>query len=311
MNREQNPGRLYGRTDLALEMQEERMDQSPLEGVRMKTRADQKEKIRETIISVENEIGAKALGKPVGTYITIEGEDLSSPDENYHKAMCASLFLHLKKLLKGREHILVAGLGNQAVTPDALGPYAVSNLCVTRHLKKEKIIEHAITLSAITPGVMAQTGMETGEVLRAVADKTKPDVIVAIDALAARSSVRLNKTIQISDTGISPGSGVGNHRQEITEQTMGVKVIAIGVPTVISVPTIVGDAMERLWSALGESRFSRVYEQFTEKEKYQMACEIVDKDLVDMYVTPKNIDEAVKKISYTISEAINQLIFSY
>lgn len=299
---------LISRTDLAVEMQEELKEHSPLEGIRVKTRVDKEKGIRETVILVENEKGANALGKPVGSYITIEGEDLSGQDESYHEDMSHALFLHLKELLKEYDHILVAGLGNQEVTPDALGPYVVQNLYVTRHLKKEKLIEEAVTLSAITPGVMAQTGMETGEILKGLVEEIKPDVIVAIDALAARSSARLNKTIQISDTGIAPGSGVGNHRQEITEKTMGVKVIAVGVPTVIAVPTIVNDALEMLLKALGEGRLFRSYEEFTDQEKYQLAYEILDPYLADMFVTPKNIDEAVKRISYTISEALNKVI---
>ena len=299
---------ITSRTDLAVEIQEELSEQSPLPGILMQTKVNRQKGMKETVILVENEKGEKALGKPKGSYITIEGEDLSGPDESYHEEMSHALFLHLKKLLKDYDHILVAGLGNQEVTPDALGPYVVQNLYVTRHLKKEKLIEKAVTLSAIIPGVMAQTGMETGEILKAIVKETRPDVIVAIDALAARSSARLNKTIQISDTGIAPGSGVGNHRQEITEHTMGVKVIAIGVPTVIAVPTIVNDALEMLLKALGEGRLVRSYQEFTDQEKYQLAYEIVSPYLADMFVTPKNIDEAVKKISYTISEALNQLI---
>ena len=307
MNQEQES--LYvSRTDLAVEIQEELREHTPLDGILVRTKVDRQKGIKETVITVENEKGEKALLKPKGTYITIEGEDLSSSDESYHKTMCHALFCHLKKLLKGYEHILVAGLGNQEVTPDALGPYVVSNLAITRHLKKENLLEQGVTLSAISPGVMAQTGMETGEIIKALVKEIHPDVIVAVDALAARSSERLNKTIQISDTGISPGSGVGNHRKEITKKTMGVKVIAVGVPTVIAVPTIVNDALEMLLQALGESRLQNSYEEFTEQEKFQLAREILAPDLADMYVTPKNIDEVVKKISYTISEAFNKLV---
>ncbi|MDO4554705.1 MAG: GPR endopeptidase [Lachnospiraceae bacterium] len=299
---------LAPRTDLAVEMQEELEEESYLEGISIRTKIDRHKNIKETIIQVENKTGANILGKPEGFYITIEGDDLSGLDESYHESMSNALAKHLKKLLGDYDHILVAGLGNQEVTPDALGPYVVQNLYVTRHLKQEKIIKEAITLSAITPGVMAQTGMETGEILKALVKEIKPEVIVAVDALAARSSARLNKTIQISDTGIAPGSGVGNHRQEITEKTMGIKVIAIGVPTVIAVPTIVNDALEQFLKTLGKGKLVDFYEEFTDQEKYQLAYEIVNPYLADMFVTPKNIDEAVKKISYTISEALNQLI---
>lgn len=299
---------LSPRTDLAVEMQEELSEQIPIEGIRVQTKVNRQKGIKETIIIVENDHGSRLLGKPKGTYITIEGDDLSEPDENYHEEMSHALFLHLKKLLKNYNHVLVAGLGNHLVTPDALGPQVVQNLSITRHLIREKLIEKVVTVSAITPGVMAQTGMETGEILQSIVKTTKPDVIVAVDALAARSSARLNKTIQISNTGISPGSGVGNYRTEITKETIGVDVIAIGVPTVISVPTIVNDALDQFMKALGRGKLSHFYEEFSESEKYQLACEILDPYLAEMFVTPKNIDEAVKKISYTISEALNQYI---
>ena len=165
---------------------------------------------------------------------------------------------------------------------------ALPIFCITRHLEREGIGEYQYELSAIAPGVMAQTGIETSEILESLAAKIRPDVLIAIDALAARSSSRLNKTIQISDTGISPGSGVGNHRSEITEHTIGVPVFAIGVPTVISVPAIIHDLFGR---------------RSLEKEYKNM-----DEEFISMHVTPKNIDESMKRISYTISEGINHLL---
>ena len=279
---------MQNRTDLALELKEEKNIGSAESGIIVKTRIDTANHIKETKILIQNKKGERSLGKPKGSYITIEAGDLSSNDGSFHKEMSEALFLNLRQLLGKRKKILIAGLGNANVTADSLGPKVVNNLCITRHLQKEGIGKYQFELSAIAPGVMAQTGIETSEILESLAAKIKPDVLIAIDALAARSSSRLNKTIQISDTGIAPGSGVGNHRNEITEHTIGVPVFAIGVPTVISVPAIIHDLF-------GEQPVENGYEN-------------IDEEFISMPVTPKNIDESMKRISYTISEGINHLL---
>ena len=279
---------MQNRTDLALELKEEKNIGSAESGIIVKTRIDTAKHIKETKILIQNKKGERSLGKPKGSYITIEAGDLSSNDGSFHKEMSEALFLNLRQLLGKRKKILIAGLGNANVTADSLGPKVVNNLCITRHLQKEGIGKYQFELSAIAPGVMAQTGIETSEILESLAAKIKPDVLIAIDALAARSSSRLNKTIQISDTGIAPGSGVGNHRNEITEHTIGVPVFAIGVPTVISVPAIIHDLF-------GEQPVENGYEN-------------IDEEFISMHVTPKNIDESMKRISYTISEGINHLL---
>ena len=279
---------MQNRTDLALELKEEKNIGSAESGIIVKTRIDTANHIKETKILIQNKKGERSLGKPKGSYITIEAGDLSSNDGSFHKEMSEALYLNLRQLLGKRKKILIAGLGNANVTADSLGPKVVNNLCITRHLQKEGIGKYQFELSAIAPGVMAQTGIETSEILESLAAKIKPDVLIAIDALAARSSSRLNKTIQISDTGIAPGSGVGNHRNEITEHTIGVPVFAIGVPTVISVPAIIHDLF-------GEQPVENGYEN-------------IDEEFISMHVTPKNIDESMKRISYTISEGINHLL---
>lgn len=279
---------MQNRTDLALELKEEKNIGSAESGIIVKTRIDTANHIKETKILIQNKKGERSLGKPKGSYITIEAGDLSSNDGSFHKEMSEALFLNLRQLLGKRKKILIAGLGNANVTADSLGPKVVNNLCITRHLQKEGIGKYQFELSAIAPGVMAQTGIETSEILESLAAKIKPDVLIAIDALAARSSSRLNKTIQISDTGIAPGSGVGNHRNEITEHTIGVPVFAIGVPTVISVPAIIH-------GLFGEQPVENGYEN-------------IDEEFISMHVTPKNIDESMKRISYTISEGINHLL---
>lgn len=308
------------RTDIALE-EKERFDADDVEipGVVLKEDYDKEREVRITTVKVETENGAKTMGKPAGTYITLEAPELAVPDEDYHKEISAEILKYLKQLLKIEKDeysILVAGLGNRQITPDALGPYVADNLNITRHIVKEygKYAmgrDNVRLLSAIVPGVMGQTGMETVEIIRGVVKETKPDAVIAIDALAARSSRRLNRTIQISDTGIHPGSGVGNHRNGITKETVGVPVIAIGVPTVVDAATIVSDTMENLIRALETSDKLRgvgvVLQGYNAAEKYELVKELIAPHLNGMFVTPKDIDETVKRISFTISEALNQL----
>ena len=186
----------------------------------------------------------------------------------------------------------------------------IKNLFVTRHLKGWKEVEGCPVVAALAPGVMAQTGMETGEIVEGIVKKIHPDALIVIDALAAKSSERLNRTIQISNTGIAPGSGVGNQRNEITEKTMGVPVIALGVPTVISIPSLACDIMDSFCASQGE-KMEDTFSSWPESEKYRFLGEILDAKLWELFVTPKEIDEAVKRISYTLSEGINQFAVSY
>ena len=314
------------RTDLALEEKERfESDQVEVQGVVLEEEYDKEREIRVTTVRIETENGAKTMGKPVGTYLTIEAPNLSSPDEGIHREVSEELAKYLievmKKIIPESEHdkeVLVIGLGNRQATPDALGPYVAENLNVTRHLVKEygkyaALEEMNCVVSAIVPGVMAQTGMETAEIIKGVVRETKPDLLIVIDALAARNSRRLNRTIQIADTGINPGSGVGNYRNAITKETIGVPVIAIGVPTVVDAVTIVSDTMENLLSALETSESLKgvglVLGGYSEAEKYELIKELIAPNLNSMFMTPKDIDETVKRLSYTISEGLN-LAFS-
>lgn len=297
---------MRGRTDLAVEMKEDIQSDEPIKGVHVMTKNNGDTDIKEIRIVVENEQGADSLGKPIGTYITLESEHLREHDEGFHQPMMEVLSKHLRGFIGNKRKIMVAGLGNREVTPDALGPFVIDNLYVTRHLLKEGIISKSVEISAIAPGVMAQTGMESLTILKALVKEIQPELLIVIDALAARESDRLNKTIQLADTGITPGSGVGNHRNAINKENIGIPVVAIGVPTVIAVPTIVNDAMDIMVGALGKQATKNVLKKFNEEERYQLACEMVTPYLENMFVTPKDIDEAVKRISYTISEAINQ-----
>lgn len=312
------------RTDLAME-QKERFESDHVEvsGVVLEEEYDEEKEIKITTVRIETENGAKAMGKPVGTYLTLEAPNMAAADEGYHREISETLAGFLEKYMKDTEEnqekgysVLVVGLGNREVTPDALGPYVVDQLNVTRHIVQE-YGRYAVgkggsrIVSAIVPGVMAQTGMESAEIIRGIVNETTPDLIMVIDALAARSTKRLNRTIQISDAGIHPRAGVGNHRSEITKDTMGIPVIAIGVPTVVDAATIVNDTMENFITALETSETLKgvgvVLQGYNSAEKYELVKELIAPHLNGMFVTPKDIDDTVRRISYTISEAMNML----
>ncbi|RHU85639.1 GPR endopeptidase [Clostridiaceae bacterium OM08-6BH] len=277
------------RTDLALE-ERESFDGSGVEihGVEVEESCDEERNVRLTRVKIVSERGAREMGKSRGTYLTLEAPGLASPDEDYHREVSEVIADLLRELTGTAESVLVAGLGNRDVTPDALGPQAVSNLMITRHLIREygremMGMDGCCVVSGIVPGVMAQTGMETSEILQGIIEETRPDLLIVIDALAARSTRRLGRTVQITDTGIQPGSGVGNHRGSLTKESLGIPVIAIGVPTVVEAAAIVYDA--------------------------QGNCEKMPPHLNGMFVTPKNIDEMIKQLSFTLSEALN-MVFS-
>ena len=293
-------------TDLALEDKERfESDNVEISGVSVEEFYDEEHEIRVTEVKILTENGAKSMRKPIGTYITMEMANLVLPDEEYHHVVAEELSKYVGNVLqmdKDKEDytVLVVGLGNRDVTPDALGPHIVECLNVTRHIVKEygkyAMGEEAVNMvSAIAPGVMAQTGMESYEIIKGIVETTKPDAVIVVDALAARNTKRLNRTIQIADTGIHPGSGVGNHRNEISKETLGVPVIAIGVPTVVDAATIVRDTMENLLSTLETD------------DKYEMMQELIAPHLYGMFVTPKDIDESIDRIGATIAEGLNLL----
>lgn len=289
------------RTDLALETTERFAEENTeIRGVEITEHYNEEKDIRTTAVKIVTENGAKIMGRPQGTYITIEAPNLSASDEDYHREISEEIARHVCQLinLQKEQSILVVGLGNSRITADSLGPLVIENLRMTRHLIREyglQGMEHETMhqISGIIPGVMAQTGMETAEIVKGIVSETKPDVVIAIDALAARSVRRLNRTIQITDTGIHPGSGVGNHRNGLTEENLHVKVIGIGVPTVVDAATIVQDSMSHLLDALEE------------EEQKEFLDEMIAPNLYSMFVTPKDVDETVKYLSFTISEGLN------
>ena len=299
------------RTDLAIENAEMFQETEELQGIRIEEEVGRTSGIRVTWVAVENERGAKKLGKAIGDYVTLEVPMLDETDVNYHREITGEVAEQIRRLIPDMKHkkILVAGIGNREMAPDALGPMVVDNLFITRHLIQEYGVHSEITrgmgcVSALAPGVMAQTGIET------------PDVLVVIDALAARSVKRLNKTIQITNTGIAPGAGVGNRRFGIDAEAMGIPVIAIGIPTVIDAATIVNDTVGNLLAIMDETRnrlSERIWEgvaPFDEQERYQLMRELMAPEMMNMFVTPKNIDEIVRQMSYTLSEALNSICHS-
>lgn len=298
-------GRFKVRTDLAMENGEKfEKDRVEIPGVEIRKRYNHTRELWTTLVKIETDQGARLMEKPIGTYITMEAPNLSVPDEAYHREISEELAGYLRKLMpKDKDcSVLVVGLGNRGITADALGPMVVDNLRISRHIVKEYGVaamgeEHVIRVSSLVPGVMAQTGMETQEIIQGVVEETKPDVLVVVDALAARSVKRLNCTIQVTDTGISPGSGVGNHRNGLNRETMKIPVIGIGVPTVVDAGTIIHDAVSELLESLEES------------EMDEFLSELISPSMMSMYVTPKDIDETVKRLSFTISEGLN-LAFS-
>jgi spore protease len=310
------------RTDLTLEahellrereLKEGTGQEPPIKGVVMEESGD--ENIRITRVRVINPDGEQAIGKPTGNYITLEIPGLRDNDQELYENSCKALARELVTLLdlKEKSVILVVGLGNWNVTPDALGPKVVSSIMVTRHLIEyvpDQVDRGVRPVCAVSPGVLGITGIETGEIIHGIVGKIKPDVIIAIDALASRKMSRVNTTIQLADTGISPGSGVGNKRMELSKATLGVPVIAIGVPTVVDAATMANDTIdlvldEMIKQAKQGTEFYRMLQSIDKNEKYQMIRQVLEPYVGNLIVTPKEIDEAVEKISKVIANGLN------
>lgn len=310
------PWKFSVRTDLAIEARElagEKSKGDELDGVAVKT--EETENYLITHVEILNEMGSKSMGKPIGNYITIEADKLKENDVICHEEIMKAVSQNIAKLAKldKDSSVLVVGLGNWNITPDALGPKVISKVLVTRHLQgelPEEIENHVRSVAAISPGVMGITGIETGEIIKGVTERLKPDVIIAIDALAARKSSRINATIQMSDTGVSPGAGVGNKRMSLNQETLGVPVIALGVPTVVDAATLVNDTMDRMLAEMiaqtpKSSPFYEMLESMDSDEKYQLITEILNPYAGNMFVTPKEVDAVIDRLANIIANSIN------
>ena len=295
--------RVQIRTDLALEARESVSEkEEQLHGVQVEEEYKEESEIKITRVTIESKNGARLLGKAMGTYVTLEAPNMAHPDEDYHEEIARELAYQIQSLLpkeKEQLSILIVGLGNREVTADSLGPRVVDNLTITRHMVMEfgnaAYEGRKLPLtSSLVPGVMAKTGMESQEIISGVVAQTHPDLVLVIDALAARSIKRLNRTIQISNAGINPGSGVGNYRNAIREENLGVPVIALGVPTVVDAATIVQDAVFKGCTMEDQDFLDR-------KEKITGAMD----ELYNMYVTGKDVDYEIQQISHIICNAIH------
>lgn len=293
-------------TDLALEEREKFQDDVEVSGVALNRECFEDNMIIITTVDILNEHGAQVMGKAKGTYVTIEAPDMEN-DEKIAQKVSEYVAREIHRINKkiNMKKVIVAGLGNREVTPDMLGPMVTDELYVTNHIYAEFGSEafddkKPLKVCAIAPGVMAQTGMETKELIKGIAAQINPDCVFVIDALAARSVSRLNTTIQLTDTGISPGSGVGNHRNAINSETIGVPVIAIGVPTVVDAFTIINDSMEKYLEGIG----------MTKQEISSFMNGFAVSNATNMIVTPKNIDESVENIARVIASALNSFIAS-
>ena len=292
-----------GRTDLAVELREDfSEDDERIKGVTVKEQYYRHKKVRVSTVKITDAVGAEAMGRPIGSYITVEAAGLHEGEESLRRYVAEILAEQILSLLGKKEQteILVVGLGNREATPDALGPLAVDELVVTRHLILQLGEEfrkkyHLTSFCALAAGVLAQTGMESSEVIKSVVQEMHPDAVIAIDALAARSTERLGTTVQITDTGIYPGAGIGNNRQALNRETLGVPVIAVGVPTVVDAATILRERMGSYLrkKGVGEAECEEILKE-AEEENGQV-----------LFVTPKGIDELVRRAGETVAEAIN------
>ena len=274
---------------------------------------DEAENIKIGRVNIVNENGEQAIGKPQGTYVTLDIKNIKTIQHEEIEKVANVLANELRNLINKHitdvDDILVVGLGNIYVTPDALGPKVVPEIEVTRHILQympKAMPEDTRPVSAIAPGVLGITGIETMEILKGIVDNVKPKMLIVIDALASRNIERISSSIQLSDTGIVPGAGVENTRKEISEKTLGIPVIAIGIPTVVDLATVTNECIDIFIENLQEKAMSNDYlNKLKEKDNYEDIKEaLVPKDY-NMIVTPKEIDKLIENMSKIISKAIN------
>lgn len=304
------------RTDLALENQEDLSKRGIHEkGILVNVDQNVKDMIL-TQVQITNPEGERAMGKPMGNYVTLEIEDIA---DNMMK-ISEILAKEIKKVIKVEPDekftTLVVGLGNWNITADSLGPKVVSKLMITKHIFKEarELIDHNMSqVCALSPGVLGITGIETGEIIKGVVEKISPNLIIAIDALASRKIERICSTIQLTDTGIIPGSGVNNKRKAINYETLGVPVIALGVPTVVEASTVANDTIDIVIDKIMEhtttgQEFYKMLADIDKEEKEIMIKDLLRPYVGDLFVTPKDVDQNMTDLSNIIANAINMAL---
>lgn len=285
---------MHNRTDLAIEAARS-MEHIP-NGIRVEER-DLNDSVRMERVIVVDEAGERAIGKPRGTYITLHAHEMTEGAQDVQEDCARALAHELEQLLPQRHHtdrapVLVVGLGNRSITPDSLGPRTVDKLLVTRHLYSllpDQVDARAGCVAAIAPGVLGETGMESGEVIAALVEKIQPCAVIAIDALAALSTTRLTRTIQLADTGIAPGAGIGNRRPRLDRALLGVPVLAVGIPMVVHALSLVSDVLEQS----GHRNF--------DEQRMQQACG-------NLIVTPKDIDQIAARCAKVLATGLNMAL---
>ena len=318
------------RTDLALERRDLFKKANNIENEinGIETEEDQNgENIKITRVKIINDEGANALQKPVGNYITIDLKNLKIATEDEIQKASESVTKELKVLIEKhiqrKDDILVVGLGNIYVTPDSLGPKVVSNIDITRHLFEylpQYVDENTRPVSAIAPGVLGTTGIETLEILKGIVDNTKPKLLIVIDALSSRSIERISSTIQIADTGIVPGSGVNNKRKDLSKETLGIPVIAMGIPTVVEAATITADCLDLFSQKINEElqknntnyenneqlkKMNESIQNLMKEDKYELVKQVLVPENYNFIVTPKEIDDLIENMKDVIARGIN------
>ena len=303
------------RTDLALERRDifrKNNNLDEIDGIETEEKVIDKN-LKITRVKITNENGEKAIGKKIGTYITIDIKNLKLAEEEEIQKSAETLSEELREIMnrhiEPQDDVLVVGLGNIYVTPDSLGPKVIKTIDVTRHIIKympQYIDENVRPISAISPGVLGTTGIETLEILEGIVQNVKPKLLIVIDALASRSMERISSTIQISDTGIVPGAGVGNTRKELSQKTLGIPVLAIGIPTVVESAVLLNDCLDLFITKLQEEAKSNDYlNSLKNKNNYEEIKEILNPNDYNMIVTPKEIDELIENMSNIVSRGIN------
>lgn len=312
------------RTDMA----DERVDtykrvhnMSEIDGV--KVDSEHNDGVITTTVEVLNENGEKAVSKKVGKYITMEITDMNYLDEKEKENVQRLVCDKIKELIgtDSNKEVMIVGLGNIAVTPDALGPKVVQNIDITRHLlnfAKELVEPGTRSVSAISPGVLGTTGIETSEIINSVVKKTNPDVLIVVDSLASGSIHRIGNTIQLSNTGITPGEGVRNKRDGITQEELGIPVIAMGVPTVVDMATITNDAIDKMIDNakkevtefnsqnVNKENMLKAFETLEQDTRYDMIANVLDTQ--NYIVTPKEIDDVISTVADIIASSINMAV---
>lgn len=272
--------------------------------------------IKITEVKVTNENGANSIGKPIGSYITIDIKKLKLATdeeiENYGNILSSELKKLIDKHVQRQDEILVVGLGNIYVTPDSLGPKVINEIDVTRHLLKympDVLEKDTRPVSAISPGVLGTTGIETLEIVNGIVNNVKPKLIIVIDALASRSIDRISSSIQLADTGIVPGAGVGNTRKELSQSTLNIPVIALGIPTVVESAVLVNDCLDLFITKLqNEAKSNDYLNKLKEQDNYEEIKQALIPNDYNMIVTPKEIDDLIENMKDVVARGINYAV---